>query len=88
MAHLNGKIFSGVKLFCLVLVIQQPVTAQCLTSQNIWDSLNRFDADAAFTSERLSDLYNLQKKSDACGLPRDSVYARLLNKIGAFEFKV
>ncbi len=60
--------------------------AQCPTSQFMWDSLLHVETNEESVDKKLEDLYKLKKKFDDCKLPHDSVYARLLHRIGLYEY--
>ena len=60
---------------------------QDLTSASLWRDLGNLDTNrAASPTEKLRMLYEWKKQSEASRLPKDSVYARLLHKIGAYEW--
>jgi CHAT domain-containing protein/tetratricopeptide (TPR) repeat protein len=61
--------------------------AQQISSASIWKNLVSLDTNQVLpAADKLKRLYEWKKESDALRLPRDSVYARLLHKIGAYEF--
>jgi tetratricopeptide (TPR) repeat protein len=71
------------------LFVLYPCQAQDFTSRSISKnlaSLNEFPVPPP--DRQLQLLYEWKYKSDHLGLPQDSVYARLLHKIGALEFLV
>jgi CHAT domain-containing protein len=63
--------------------------SQRLSNAVILENLTSMDKNPALKdSEKLRLLYEWQKESAAGNLPQDSVYARLLHKIGSLEFYV
>ncbi|HEX5152231.1 MAG TPA: CHAT domain-containing protein [Parafilimonas sp.] len=60
--------------------------AQCLTKEDILDSIPVIDNDSIVTAaKKLERFYSLKKAIDKCGTRRDSVYSNLLLKIAYYE---
>jgi tetratricopeptide (TPR) repeat protein len=60
---------------------------QQLSNASIWKSLVSLDTNQVLPAAgKLQLLYEWKKESEALRLPQDSVYARLLHKIGVYEF--
>lgn len=62
-------------------------SGQTVSSASIRRNIDLLDANRSLSfAGRLKLLYEWKKQSETSGLPRDSVYARLLHKIGAYEW--
>lgn len=61
-------------------------SGQCPTNQFMWDTLLNIEVNAMPVDQKLHDLYKLKKKFEDCKLSKDSVYARLLHRIGLYEY--
>lgn len=72
-----------------ILLVLFHVTAlsQCPTGQQLYQKLLLIERDNNMPgSEKLTQVFGLQKAFDQCRLNKDSVYARLLHRIGVLEF--
>jgi tetratricopeptide (TPR) repeat protein len=75
-------------VICLSLGIQHTTKAQCLSKENVWNSLTAIEKNPAFSfSQKLQHFYTLKNTSDKCNLEPDSVYSKILLKIGVFEIR-
>lgn len=84
-----GSFYKKISLLFFSVIICLISLGQCPSSQVIWDSINNLTKNNLLVeSKKLSLLYNLKKISDDCELPKDSVYAKLLSKIGVYEYYV
>jgi tetratricopeptide (TPR) repeat protein len=77
--------------YLLVLVafafIRLSCPGQGVSNPAIWQDISNLDTNRSLgSSEKLKLLYAWKKKSETLQLPEDSVYARLLHKIGVYEF--
>ncbi len=80
----NFKILATLAAF-VFLRLASP--GQGLSNVEIWQDISNLDTNRSLgPAGKLKLLYELKKKSEALRLPRDSVYARLLHKIGVYEF--
>ncbi len=60
---------------------------QSFTSATVRDNLASLDTNRSLgVAGKLNRLYEWKKKSEASRLPQDSVYARLLHRIGVYEW--
>jgi CHAT domain-containing protein len=74
-------------LAVLLLVAGPRLRGQQLSNALLFRNLTSLDTNRALSAARkLQLLYEWKKESETLGLPRDSVYARLLHKIGVYEF--
>lgn len=71
----------------LLLAVQMTAQAQCLTSRQLYGKVVALENNAylAAGEKRIRGLA-LQKASDSCRSNKDSAYARLLHRIGLWEF--
>jgi CHAT domain-containing protein/tetratricopeptide (TPR) repeat protein len=63
--------------------------AQCPLPQQVWDSLLRIEAApeaARPAAQKLKQVLALKATMDECRLPKDSVYARILHRIGLYQY--
>lgn len=61
--------------------------AQCQNQQAVWNSLNEIESNSDLKpKEKLEKLYVLKNTADKCNQHNDSVYARILLRIGFYEF--
>ena len=89
MRHHSASGYAGFSIICLLFIFCFKGNTQCLTKQNVWDSINGIEKKSDFSSsEKLKHFYILKNISDKCNLDHDSVYARTLLKIGAYEILV
>jgi hypothetical protein len=74
-------------IFVLVVIAGLPCMGQSITNASIWQDLIRLETDQTLTAPgKLQLMYQWKKQAEATHLPMDSVYARLLHKIGVYEF--
>ncbi|HTI89917.1 MAG TPA: tetratricopeptide repeat protein, partial [Puia sp.] len=59
---------------------------QCPTRAALWDSLIAIENSSRPVTIRLQQVNTLKGISDRCHLPKDSIYARLLHRIGLYEY--
>ena len=52
----------------------------------MWDTILHIEADAMPVDQKLQSLYKLKNIFEDCKLSKDSVYARLLHRIGLYEY--
>ena len=72
-------------LFVLVIAVSCCCMAQCAIT---WDEVNSIKQNRKATpAEKLSSLYRLKEKAEQCNTTADSVYARLLDFIAAYEYQ-
>jgi CHAT domain-containing protein len=77
------------KLLCLVILSRALVFegfAQCPTSAVVWNQLLAIEKSEAADKEKLRKVLLLQKQMQQCNLPRDSVYARILHRLGVLQY--
>lgn len=87
MLYHKKKIFSlrHLCLFATAIFLSFSSIAQCVIT---WDQVNNAKNNIKATpTEILGDLYLLKKKAEQCNVTTDSVYARLLDFIAAYEYK-
>jgi CHAT domain-containing protein/tetratricopeptide (TPR) repeat protein len=74
-------------LLLVVAFVQLTSAGQSVSSASVWRDLARLDTNQSLSvAGKLKLLYEWKMKSEAFGLPQDSVYARLLHKIGVYEW--
>lgn len=62
------------------------VLGQCPTAPQLWDKLITIERDPVMSIEqRLKEVMSLKATFEDCGLPPDSVYARILHRLGVFQ---
>jgi CHAT domain-containing protein len=62
---------------------------QPMSNASLWHDLVSLDTNQTLSpKDKLQVLYDLKKKADAAQLPQDSVYAKLLHKLGSAEYNV
>lgn len=67
-------------------LLQSICMAQCPSSQQVYGQLRTVENDGKLLpAEKLPRVFALQKIFDRCPLPKDSVYARILHRIGTLE---
>ncbi|HEY4289281.1 MAG TPA: CHAT domain-containing protein [Puia sp.] len=72
-----------------ILLIFLPCRAQKLSNEMLLAGMTSVDSNNSLRpAEKLQLLYGWKSRAEASQLPRDSVYARLLHKIGALEYRV
>ncbi len=72
-----------------LLIGQIGAQAQCLSSRQLYYEVIRLENDASLEiSEKRPRALLLQKRFDSCGAYKDSAYARLLHRLGVWEFSV
>ncbi|CAN5284502.1 hypothetical protein BH11BAC6_BH11BAC6_05710 [soil metagenome] len=59
---------------------------QCSSKQEFWDKIFEIENSGGDNKEKLQQLIQLKAQFEKCALQRDSVYARMLHKIGAFQY--
>ena len=65
------------------------IAAQCPADTTMWGKILHIETDNTTPLvQKLQQLYTLQKEYADCPRGRDSVYARLLHRIGTYEFTV
>ncbi len=80
-----GSIFC---ILCLLLILNTGINAQCLSKQSIWDSTDAISTNEDFSPiQKLKHFYALKNIADKCNLEPDSVYSKLLLKIGVMEIE-
>lgn len=63
--------------------------AQCPTNKEVKVQLLDIENDTSLsTLQKRNVLIDLAKRYDECKIPRDSVYARIFNRLGFYEFKL
>ncbi len=68
--------------------------AQCPSSLAVYNTVELIEqsvggsSDVIILKPQLQKLYNLQKQYGICKLPKDSVYARLLHRIGNYQWRI
>ncbi|MES2645918.1 MAG: CHAT domain-containing protein [Bacteroidota bacterium] len=62
--------------------------SKCGSSKNIWDKLAEISTGDLYDQQNLSAVYILQKEFHNCGFEKDSVYARILDRIAYYEYRV
>src|ERR1700744_1739953 len=73
----------------VAFLFRLPSTGQPVSNTSLWRDLASLDTNHTLNPvARLQMLYDWKAKADAGRLPQDSVYAKLLHKLGAFEFNV
>ena len=73
----------------VALCIHLRSSAQSFSNEHILKNLSDLDRNDHLTkAEKLQLLYDWEKKSEEYHLPQDSVFAKLLHRIGALEFVV
>ncbi len=76
-------------LFLIICPVFIQAVAQCPNGKDSWDKILGIENDAVTPiGQKLEQLYTLQKEYRTCGQARDSVYARLLHRIGTYEYTV
>ncbi len=60
--------------------------AQCLTHRQFWDALISIENTPYNTDKKLTEIIGLKNQFEKCGFKEDSVYARILHRIGALEY--
>jgi tetratricopeptide (TPR) repeat protein len=58
----------------------------CPTSKQIWDELLLIEQSDLPAKEKLQKVLLLERQSVQCKLPKDSVYARVLHRLGVLSF--
>ncbi len=62
--------------------------SQCLSRQAVWDSVLAIEKKLQTSlPERKKELLSLKNTFEACGLEKDSVYARLLHRLAAVSYQ-
>ncbi len=65
------------------------VNAQCPTNKDIKEQLLNIENDTSLsTLQKRNVLIDLAKRYDECKITRDSVYARIFNRLGFYEFRL
>ena len=68
-------------------VVCAPVRSQCPTGPQLWTKLIGIETDTILSQEqKLKEVFVLKKTFEDCRLARDSVYARILHRIGVFQY--
>ncbi len=81
--------FTFKKLLCLSVIALAFVwygIAQCPTSAQLWNRLLAIEKSDADNKEKLQQVLQLQKQIQQCKLPEDSVYARILHRLGVLQY--
>jgi tetratricopeptide (TPR) repeat protein len=79
----------AILLVMAVSCLGAPCRGQSLTNDTIWHNLTSLDNNATLpANDRLRLLLAWKKSSDSLHLPQDSVYARILHKIGALDANI
>lgn len=61
--------------------------AQCLSHRQFWDSVISIENSSKDIDQKLSVLSELKIQFENCNLDKDSVFARMLHRIGALEYQ-
>lgn len=78
------KILAALAAFVLLRLTS---SGQRFSNTEIWQDITSLDTNQSLNpAGKLKLLYEWKKQSEALRLPQDSVYARLLHKIGVYEF--
>ena len=78
-----------ITLSCAAISLCLSCFAQNYQSQPVFDSVTAIENNRSLTSlQKLSLYYKWKKKWEFLKLPKDSVFAGILHKIGLFEFSV
>src|ERR1700727_1501159 len=73
----------------VTLCIHLTCFSQNLSNERLLQNLEEMDRNRALrNSEKLQQLYDWKRQSEALELLQDSVYAMLLHRIGALEFNL
>jgi len=84
----TGYVSSIFCILCLLFILDTKLNAQCLSKQIIWDSTDAISANEDFSLiQKLKYFYALKNIADKCNLEADSVYSKLLLKIGVNEIE-
>lgn len=74
-------VYTGIVL--LVLFFPSALYSQCLSRQQFYEKIFAIKNDKRLSNDkRLAEFQALKQNVDACRLPRDSVYALLLHRLG------
>ena len=69
------------------MLMQMSCPAQNISNASIWRDLMSLDTNHTLSpAGKLQVLYEWKKRAETADLPKDSVYARLLHKLGFYEF--
>ena len=71
----------------IILAFCFETSAQCLTHEQVWDSIMSVESSPENFDEKLAVLNPLKTQFEKCRLEQDSVYARLLHRIGTLYFQ-
>lgn len=72
-----------------VLLFHLPCQAQKPSNEILLSNLTDLDKNTVYTpTEKLRRLYGWKSKAETLGWPQDSVYAKLLHRIGVLEYQV
>lgn len=67
--------------------MQLSAAGQAVSGASVWRDLANLDTNQSLSAAgKLKLLYEWKKQAEAVGLPQDSVYARLMHKIGVYEW--
>lgn len=87
---MNRNSFSAVyKLLCpgiIAWAFVLHVHAACPTGQQVWDNLLSIEQSDLSGNEKMQKVLALQQQYIQCKLPKDSVYARILHRLGVLSF--
>ncbi|HTE24155.1 CHAT domain-containing protein [Flavitalea sp.] len=74
---------------CLILlfVLSMPVTGQCPHHAQLNEQVETSERNNKDTKTRLKNLYEFKRRIEDCKLLKDSIYAKILHKIGILEYQ-
>lgn len=71
----------------MVILGYDKAVAQCKTQQEVWNNILAIENDEVSSAgKKLKQAFALKNEYEACALPQDSVYARLLHRIAALQY--
>jgi tetratricopeptide (TPR) repeat protein len=76
----------AVFLASLLLLYKLTCFSQCLTNHQFYQKLIEAEQSSLSFTDKFKQVRNLQKRFEQCGLNKDSVYARILHRIGVLEY--
>ncbi|MBD0332939.1 MAG: hypothetical protein ICV66_09800, partial [Chitinophagaceae bacterium] len=85
----SSSILKSISLGIIAWAFYSNGFAQCATSPTIWNRLTVITNDNSLsTDKKLQEVLLLKKQFEGCQLPVDSVYARLLDRAGFYEYSL
>lgn len=76
-----------ISLGFIAQVLSLSISAQCLTHQQFWDSTIAIENSPNNIDRKLKTLFQLKEQYRHCKMEQDSVFARMLHRIGAFQYQ-